>query len=286
AAAHAVLRYPLAICLTLFVPLIGTLFGFAVQGGFFFLPSRLLQTSERMSLASWRRRIFSRSALLETVKSAAKILVVAFLGVVAVRESAFGPWFRAGAVSAPGEVFKALCRFLGLSAMIALLTGLCDYLFRLHEFESEIRMTRQEFMEEIKREEGNPAIKQAIRQARRRASFKRARGMHQAAAASVVITNPTHFAVAVRYRKGFDTVPVVVAKGAGDAALNIIQIARLAAVPVVENKPLARALFRIVEVGEAIPPQFYKAVALVLAELLKAASRHQSSIPKAGPEWV
>jgi len=91
----------------------------------------------------------------------------------------------------------------------------------------------------------------------------------------VVLVNPTHFAVALRYRRGFDPAPLVVAKGAGDSALRIIDIARLAAVPVLENKPLARALFKAVEVGEQLPRQFYRAIAEVLATIMRAEARRE-----------
>ena len=92
-----------------------------------------------------------------------------------------------------------------------------------------------------------------------------------------MLTNPTHFAVALRYRRGFDQAPLVVAKGAGENALRIISIARLAAVPVMENKPLARALFKLVEVGEFIPRQFYRAIAEVLATIMRAEERRKQA---------
>src|SRR5579862_9648187 len=138
-------------------------------------------------------------------------------------------------------------------------------------------MTRQEFLDQLKQDESTPKIKRAIRNARKK-NFKRIRGIHQAAAATVVLTNPTHFAVALRYRRGFDQAPLVVAKGAGENAQRIIAIARLAAVPIMENKPLARALFKIVEVGEFIPRQFYRAIAEVLATIMRAELRHKQAI--------
>ncbi len=117
-------------------------------------------------------------------------------------------------------------------------------------------MTRQEFLDQLKQDEGNPLVKRAIRKAQRKRRSKRIAGIHQAATATVVLTNPTHFAVALRYRRGFDPAPLVVAKGAGENAQRIKDIARLAAVPILENKPLARALFKSVEVGEQLPRQF------------------------------
>lgn len=138
-------------------------------------------------------------------------------------------------------------------------------------------MTRQEFFDQLKQDEGNPQVKRAIRRLRKK-NFKRIRGIHQAATATVVLTNPTHYAVALRYRRGFDVAPLVVAKGAGENALRIISIARVAAVPVRENKPLARALFKVVEVGEHIPRQFYRAIAEVLATIMRAEADRKQEI--------
>ena len=110
--------------------------------------------------------------------------------------------------------------------------------------------------------------------------WKRARGMHQAAAATVVLTNPTRFAIALRYRRGFDQAPLVVAKGAGESAQRIISIARLAAVPVLENKPLVRALFRVTDVGDFIPRQFYRAIAEVLALVMRSQAQAQGQVAR------
>ena len=136
-------------------------------------------------------------------------------------------------------------------------------------------MTRKEFIDQLKQDEGNPLVKRAIRKAQRLRRLKRVAGIHQAATATVVLTNPTHYAVALRYRRGFDSAPLLVAKGAGENALRIISIARLAAVPVMENKPLARALFKTVEVGEQLPRQFYRAIAEVLATIMRAEARRE-----------
>jgi flagellar biosynthetic protein FlhB len=94
----------------------------------------------------------------------------------------------------------------------------------------------------------------------------------------VVLTNPTHFAVALRYRRGFDQAPLVVAKGAGENAHRIVAIARMAAVPVLENKPLARALFKLVDAGEFIPRQFYRAIAEVLAAIMRAEAKRKQTL--------
>jgi len=247
------------------------------QGGFVFATARLAPDFERLNPSKYVQRIFSGAGLLELGKAALKIIVIALIAWTTAR------WALAMAVGAHNisEAIVALCaavrRMLYSSAAIALVAAAADYAHKRYEHEAELRMTRQEFLDQLKQDEGNPQIKRAIRSARRK-NFKRIRGIHQAAAATVVLTNPTHFAVALRYRRGFDQAPLVVAKGAGEKALKIISIARLAAVPVMENKPLARALFKIVEVGEFIPRQFYRAIAEVLATIMRAEQRRKQAL--------
>jgi flagellar biosynthesis protein FlhB len=169
----------------------------------------------------------------------------------------------------------AIRHLLYSCAALASIIAVADYGYKLYEYEGELLMTRQEFLDELKQEEGNPQVKRAVRRAQRR-RFKRVRGIHQAASATVVMTNPTHLAVALRYRRGFDQAPMMVAKGAGEGAQRIIAIARLAAVPVLENRALAHALFRSVDVGEQIPPRLYRAVAEVLAMIMRMERQRRS----------
>ena len=244
----------------------------AAQGGLVFAFAKLTPDLGRLNPLKYFGRIFSAAGLIELAKAAAKIVLVAML--------AWGTARRALEASAGAHTLSAglwalehaTRQVFYLSAMIALAVGVGDYFHKRYEQEAELRMTRQEFLDELKQEEGNPQIKRAIRRARRK-NFKRARGIHQAAAATVVLTNPTRYAVALRYRRGFDQAPLVVAKGAGEAAQRIIAIARLAAVPVMENRPIARALFRATEVGDHIPRQFYRAIAEVLAAIMRAETR-------------
>jgi flagellar biosynthetic protein FlhB len=138
-----------------------------------------------------------------------------------------------------------------------------DYLFQFWSFERSIRMSRQELKEETKQTEGDPLIRSRIRSLQR--SLARRRMMSDVPKADVVITNPTHLAVALMYRSETMGAPVVVAKGAGMIAEKIREIARMNQIPVLENKPLARTLFKGVHIGAPIPSNLYKAVAEILA---------------------
>ena len=248
--------------------------GTLVQGGIVFAPAKVIPDFSRLNIMSFFARIFSTAGAIELTKAAVKVVLVVII-----------TWKIAAAAFAAGEsghgisdaltiIGGAIRRLLYSCAVLALIIAAADYGYKLYEYENELRMTRQEFLEELKQEEGNPQVKRAVRRAQRR-HFKRVRGIHQAASATVVMTNPTHLAVALRYRRGFDQAPLMVAKGAGEGAQRIIAIARLAAVPVLENRALAHALFRSVDVGEQIPPRLYRAVAEVLAMIMRMEQQRQ-----------
>jgi flagellar biosynthetic protein FlhB len=143
------------------------------------------------------------------------------------------------------------------------LVGVVDYILQRLRFEASLRMTRDELKEEIKREEGDPHVKARIRKLARELS--RRRMMRDVPRAAVVVTNPTHLAIALRYDKGTLGAPRVVAKGAGYVARRIVETARRHGVPVVERKPVAQALYKAVKVGHEIPAALYQAIAEVLA---------------------
>jgi flagellar biosynthesis protein FlhB len=268
------LGFVLAVSASLMLIAIG---GAVAQGGLVFAPARLIPDFNRLNPARYFGRVFSGAGALDLVKAAAKLVLIVVIAWHTAR-AAFAGGAAAHGVSDALQTLDAGIRHLFYScAALALVTAAADYAHKRYEHEMELRMTRQEFLDELKQEEGNPQIKRALRRAQRK-RFKRARGIHQAAAATVVLTNPTHLAVALRYRRGFDQAPLVVAKGAGESAHRVVAIARLAAVPVIENKALARALFKGVDVGDQIPRQFYRAVAEVLAMIMRMQAQHRSSM--------
>jgi flagellar biosynthetic protein FlhB len=147
--------------------------------------------------------------------------------------------------------------------IILFLIALVDYAYQKWEFEKSIKMSKQEIKEEFKQMEGDPLVKRRIRQKQRELAAKRM--MADVPKADVVVTNPTHIAVAIQYDQKNMSAPIVVAKGEDFIAQKIREIAAEHDIPIVENKPLARALMSQVEVGEAIPEELYLAVAEVLA---------------------
>ncbi len=154
-------------------------------------------------------------------------------------------------------------RIMMMTCCVLLILALLDYLYQRWEFEKSIRMSRQEIKEEFKHTEGDPLVKSRIKRLQR--DIARKRMMAGIPKADVVITNPTHLAVAIRYDQDNMNAPVVVAKGAGYLAKKIRMVAAENQIPIVENKPVARVLYKIANIGDTIPADLYRAVAEILA---------------------
>jgi len=153
------------------------------------------------------------------------------------------------------------------AAAVFLLFGVVDFFRQTRRFMKEMRMTKQEVRDELKESEVNPQIKMRIRRIQR--DLRRRKMMKEVPTATAVIVNPTHYAVAIRYRHEAMATPVVVAKGKNYLAARIRQLAVESQVPLIENPPLAQALYKSVEVGQEIPPHLYRAVAEILAYIYR-----------------
>ena len=152
-------------------------------------------------------------------------------------------------------------------SIVYLVVGIADFVYNKHKFNEDMKMTKQEVKDEYKNTEGDPQIKG--RQKRKMQEASQRRMMQDVPKADVVITNPTHFAVAVKYDANENSAPVVVAKGQDYVAMKIKEIAKENDVEIVENKPLARMLFHNVDIGAEIPPELYQSVAEILAMIYK-----------------
>lgn len=208
-------------------------------------------------------RFFNLHSLVELAKSIIKLLVIGYTMYVVIRsEQDLIVHLITSEVRDIVQSIGHLCvRVLYRVGGIMLLVGLLDYAFQKWKYIQDLKMTKQEVKEEAKQAE-NPEIKSRIRSVQ--FQMHRMRMMANVPKASVVITNPTHYAVALQYEAGMEA-PKVVAKGADHLALKIIEVAREHKVPTVQNPPLARALYKQVELDETIPAGLYKAVAKVLA---------------------
>lgn len=219
--------------------------------------------AERLNPVKGMRRLFSKQLAWEFGKNALKLGVVTI--VLWTAWSDVRPTLRAEPVGVgvlARTVGSAARTMFVRAAMLAVLIGVVDAILARRRYRKATRMTKQEVREEMRQSEGDPHSKGEVR--RRMLRMARSRMMSDVPKASVVITNPTHLAIALRYGDD-DAAPVVVAKGAGVIAQRIREVAKEHKVPVIERKPLARALYPAVDVGDSIPVAFYQAVAEVLA---------------------
>ena len=219
---------------------------------------------EHLSLTKGLKRLFSVRSLVEFVKGILKLTIVGFVAAILVL-SEFDR-LRSATRLEPLQVLDLLASLAaimlgGVCAVITVIAGL-DFLYQKFEFYKSMRMSKQEIKDELKQSEGDPLIKARLRQLR----LERARKRMMAAVpeADVVITNPTEFAVALKYDTAVMQAPKVVAKGAGPLAIRIRQVAEENDVVLVENAPLARALYGAVDIDQEIPETHYKAVAEVI----------------------
>lgn len=239
--------------------------GTYVQIGFLFTTEPLKPKFSNLNPMKGLKKIFSSRSAFELIKSIAKVILVSwvawssikaeFVNMMKLMNLEIGPLTMYLIDSALNIAIKICFSLLIISAV--------DYYFQWRKHEKEIRMSKQEIKEEYKQMEGNPEIKSKIKQKQREISMRRM--LSEVPKADVVITNPTHFAVAIKYDPKEKSAPYVIAKGADYMAQRIKEVAKENKIHTMENKPLAQALYKSVEVGDAVPPELYKAVAEVLA---------------------
>ena len=219
------------------------------------------------------KRMFSKDSLFELVKSIAKIALISIIAYTALKshmEEIF-LLYNITLQQAIAEIGTLVIDVGFRISIIYCIIGAVDYIYQKHKFNEDMKMTKQEVKDEMKNSEGDPQIKGKQRQRMQEAS--RSRMMQDVPKADVVITNPTHYAVALKYEAGTGTAPVLVAKGADLIAQRIKEIARENHVEIVENKPLARMIYTNVEIGNEIPPELYQAVAEILAAVYRTQNR-------------
>lgn len=236
-----------------------------VQIGFMATLDPLTPKLERINPLAGLKRIFSTRAIVELVKAMAKVAIVALISyqVIAANLAELLQLMQVG----PAEALAAaggITYRTGLWVAVVLLgIAVLDYGYQRWEFERSLRMSPRELRDEQRQTEGDPQLRQRIRQRQRQIAARRM--MQAVPKADVVITNPTHLAIALRYDEKSMEAPQVVAKGAGHVAERIRSLAQSHGVPLVENPPLARALFETAELGQNVPRELYEGVAEVLA---------------------
>jgi len=265
--------------LILIVPLafLVMLAGLAVnawQVGFAINPGAVSFKPEKLNFITGMGRFFKLRSVIDTIKSCLKLILVAYLSYLAIRDDleVFVTLSEMDPAAIGLVILKSAWILFFKLVLVLLVLGFLDFAYQKWQFMRDMRMTKQEVKDEFKQMEGDPQIKAKIRQIQREQSKKRM--LADVPKSDVVITNPTHLALALVYDSSLAQAPVVLAKGQDLMAERIKDIAREAKVPIVENKPLAQALYRAVEVGQVIPLEFYKAVAEVLGYVYKLKGRN------------
>jgi flagellar biosynthetic protein FlhB len=265
------LIYHLGMMATMLAPIMVTIMaagiiGSMVQNGGFVLSLTPMKPNfGKLNPLKGFSRFFSRQSAVELLKSVFKISAVGYLCYRVIR----GEWTQIPGLSGMSpEQIVWFITWVGLKLMFYVLLlmmalSIVDFAFQKYLFEEGLRMTKQEVKDERKETEGDPLVKQRIRTAQ--LQLARTRMMAEVPKAEVVITNPTHLAVALAYDRTEMDAPKLVAKGAGHIAERIKKIAAENDIPVIEDKPLARILFKSIEIGQVIPDELYRAIAEILA---------------------
>ncbi|ADU30741.1 flagellar biosynthesis protein FlhB [Evansella cellulosilytica] len=249
----------------MFIAMLAAIFSNYLQVGILFAPEAIKMKLSKLDPIQGAKRIFSVRALVEFLKSLLKIVCVGFAGFTVI-------WIAIDdilmlSLYSVGESVRLIGNLLimmGLAvAFLLIFLSVFDYLYQKYDHEKNIKMSKQDVKDEYKKTEGDPLIKSKIKEKQRQMAMSRM--MAEVPKADVVITNPTHYAIALKYDDQNMAAPIIVAKGVDFIALKVINIAKNNNVMTVENRPLARALYAQADIGDPVPEDLFKAVAEVLA---------------------
>jgi flagellar biosynthetic protein FlhB len=264
------------LALSLLLLLVAAFMGPFLQIGPLYAPEVIQPDLSKISIIKGFSRLFSMRALMEFAKGIMKIGLIGLVGTIIMY-----PYFDKMEHMVGLEIpllmaeMKALVMKLMMGTLVVLLViAALDMMYQRIEYYKKMRMTKQEVKDEYKQTEGDPHVKSKLRQLR--AEKARQRMMQNVPTADVVITNPTHYSIALKYDPDKMEAPLCVAKGVDDLALRIREVAKEHNITLYENKPLARALYDTVEVDETVPPEHYKAVAEVISFVFKLKGRLKS----------
>lgn len=240
-----------------------------LQSGFVLTPKAMEPKLSKINPISGFGRLFSKKSLVELIKSIIKIFAVGYIawGVVSDELSVIITLSTTDPKTSIVYLSQLIFEIAFKIAVLLIVVALADFLYQKWQWQQDLKMSKHEIKEEFKQMEGDPIVKRRIRSLQMEMARKRMMG--EVPDADVVITNPTHYAVAIRYRMGEDRAPTVVAKGQRLVALRIREMAKEHGVIVHEDPPLARSIYATVDIDEEIPENLYKAVAEILAFVYK-----------------
>jgi flagellar biosynthesis protein FlhB len=241
-----------------------------LQGGFLVSSQALKFKFNQLNPASGIKRLFSKNSLMQLAKSLVMVIVVSIISYQVVCK--YIPIYPRLVLMDANQLLYWTATisyeiFIRVAVLLVIL-AIADYCFQRYQFHEQLKMSKQEVKDEHKDMEGDPMIKGRIRRMQREMARKRM--MSDVPTADVIITNPTHYSVALSYKMNSMEAPKVVAKGVGFLAFKIRELAQQHGIPLVENRPLAQTLYKTVEIGQYIPANLFKAVAEILAYVYKA----------------
>lgn len=258
-----------------FMAFISAFISMSLQVGFVYASKAIKPDFQKIIpnfIRYFHKTLFSVEAFYNITKSIFKVFIIGLIGYVIIIDSTRK--LSTLSYSSMSRMIQFLLQriftMIFISSIFMLILAIVDYLFQKYQFNESIKMTKQEIKDEVKEEAGNPKVKSLMRQ--RMMELMRSSMIQNVPKADVIITNPTHFSVALEYIWGAQA-PRVTAKGEDLIALKIREIANTHSVPIVENRPLARALYSTVEIGDEVPEQFLKIVAEILISLPKIQSK-------------
>ena len=253
--------------------IIAALAGNGMQSGILFSSNNIQPKFERISLFKGIKRLFSMKSVVEFLKGLAKLAIIGGVLYTLLKPVIMNSplMVDADVVLMGGSIQEIVMEMLSTVLSVLFMIAALDFLYQKLSFMKSMRMSKQEMKDEYKQTEGDPVIKGKLRQLRQQRLKKRM--MATVPEASVIITNPTHYSIALKYDKTSIGAPIVLAKGMDFIALKIREIAKEHEIPIVENPPLARALYADCEIDEEISFEHYKAVAQVISYIMKLKKR-------------
>lgn len=255
--------------------IIFSVIGNLIQTGLLFTTEGIKPQFSKLNPISGFKNMFSLKALGNLVKSLLIITVLGSISVSFVKKN-FAGILRSGDIYLPyllTTIIDIIKSLLGSICIAVVVIAALDFVYQKYTHKKSLKMTKQEVKDEYKQMEGDPNIKGKIKQKQREMASQRM--MQAVPSSTVIVTNPTHISIAIRYERGQDSTPIVVAKGADIMAFKIREIAKKHEIPIIENKPLARLIYKEVEIDQEIPEEMYQAVAEVLVAVYKIKNQYK-----------
>lgn len=274
------LNLTLAIAPVFGVLLLGAAVGAVIQGETVVAAERIKPKLSKVSPIEGIKRLFSANSLVEFLKSIVKVFAIGALAIWFTNQAVREIWMTAGFIPEllPSYLVKATQKLLMAAAILLIPIAIADILWRRFDWRKKQRMSQKDLKDEIKESEGSPEVRN--KRAQRRRELSQQRSISVVPIADVILTNPTHYSVALKYDPAQDMAPVCIAKGADLVALRIRELAFEHDIPVVENKPLARLLYDTVDIDQTVPVEQWEIVAEIISFVFDLKNNKKRSAPK------